>query len=117
MFEFSEEAFDQVTVSVKEDAEGKAFAATTLRRDVGEAKMGLDACANGIAVVSFVGFDRSGGICRQERRILPARLPLPGDVHDLDQPQQVSDGRIAFAVARMPRNQPFGHIGGDCRAA
>jgi hypothetical protein len=49
MFDFSEEALDQIAVAVQEGAEGEAFRAIGFGGDVGETAARFDRPADGVA--------------------------------------------------------------------
>ena len=61
MLEFSEEALDQVAIAVEEGAEGEALSSITLCRDVGEAAVAFDPCADSIAVIGLVSQESAAG--------------------------------------------------------
>lgn len=104
MFDFSEEAFDQVAVAVEERAEGKALFAIALERDVGEAALRLDLVADGVAVIGLVGEKDAAFRYGVEQRIgfLPiARLALGEMQLDRQPPaidQRVDLGRQAVSM-------------------
>lgn len=54
MFEFSEEALDQIAVSVEILAEREALLAIALQRDIGEAILCFDMVAYSIAVIGLI---------------------------------------------------------------
>src|SRR5690606_3161683 len=79
VFEFSEEAFDQVAIAVEEWAEGEALSAVSLGGDVGEASLCRDLRANGVAVIGLVGEEGAAFRHGAEQRIglsAIARLPF-----------------------------------------